>query len=33
MDETSTFGSEFVVVRIAIDLVEGLHYKLWMMGD
>jgi hypothetical protein len=30
--ETSTFGSEFVAMRIAIDLVEGLRYKLRMMG-
>jgi hypothetical protein len=30
--ETSTFGSEFVAMRIAIDQVEGLRYKLRMMG-
>ncbi len=26
--ESSTFGSEFVSMRIATDLVEGLRYKL-----
>jgi len=30
--ETSTFGSEFVAMRIAIEVVEGLRYKLRMMG-
>jgi len=30
--ESSTFGSEFVALRQAIDLVEGLRYKLRMMG-
>jgi hypothetical protein len=30
--ETSTFGSEFVALRTAIDLIEGLRYKLRMMG-
>ena len=30
--ETSTFGSEIVAMRIAIELVEGLRYKLRMMG-
>ena len=30
--ETSTFGSEFCAMRIAVDLVEGLRYKLRMMG-
>ena len=30
--ETSTFGSEVVAMRIAIELVEGLRYKLRMMG-
>ena len=30
--ETSTFGSEIVALRIAIELVEGLRYKLRMMG-
>jgi len=30
--ESSTFGSEFVAMKQAIDLVEGLRYKLRMMG-
>jgi hypothetical protein len=30
--ETSTFGSKFVAMRIAVELVEGLRYKLRMMG-
>jgi hypothetical protein len=30
--ETSTFGSEFVAMKIAVELVEGLRYKLRMMG-
>ena len=30
--ETSTFGSEFVAMRIATELVEGLRYKLRMFG-
>jgi hypothetical protein len=30
--ESSTFGSEFVAMRIAIELIEGLHYKIRMMG-
>ena len=30
--ETSTFGSEYVALRIAIELIEGLRYKLRMMG-
>ena len=30
--ETSTFGSEFVAMRIAVELIEGLRYKLRMMG-
>ena len=30
--ESSTFGSEFVGMRIATDLVEGLRYKLRMLG-
>jgi hypothetical protein len=30
--ETSTFGSEFVAMKTAIDLIEGLRYKLRMMG-
>jgi hypothetical protein len=30
--ETSSFGSEFVALRIATELIEGLRYKLRMMG-
>ena len=30
--ETSTYGSEIVALRIAIELIEGLRYKLRMMG-
>jgi hypothetical protein len=30
--ETSTFGSEFIAAQIAVDLIESLHYKLWMFG-
>ena len=30
--ETSTFGSEFVALKAATELVVGLRYKLRMMG-
>jgi hypothetical protein len=30
--ESSTFASEFVVLRTAVDMMEGLRYKLRMMG-
>jgi hypothetical protein len=30
--EMSTFGSEFVVARIAVELIESLRYKLCMFG-
>ena len=30
--ETSSFGSEFCAMKTAIELVEGLRYKLRMMG-
>jgi hypothetical protein len=30
--ESSTFGSEFVALRMAVDMIEGLQYKLRMMG-
>ena len=30
--ETSTFGSEFMALKTATDLVKGLRYKLRMMG-
>mmetsp|Transcript_12766 Transcript_12766/g.18321 ORF Transcript_12766/g.18321 Transcript_12766/m.18321 type:complete len:118 (-) Transcript_12766:261-614(-) len=32
MVETSTFGSEFVAARIAVELIESLRYKLRMFG-
>ena len=30
--EASTFGAEFCAMRKAIEMVEGLHYKLRMIG-
>jgi hypothetical protein len=30
--ETSTFGSEFIAMRTALELIETLHYKLRMFG-
>ena len=30
--ESSTFGSEFIAMKIAVELIEGLRYKLRMMG-
>ena len=30
--ETSTFGSEFIAMRQVVKLIEGLRYKLRMMG-
>ena len=30
--EASTFGSEFVAMRIAVELIEALRYKLRMFG-
>ena len=30
--ETSTFGSEFTALKTAIELTEGIRYKLRMMG-
>ena len=30
--KSSTFGSKFVAMRVAIEMVEGLRYKLCMMG-
>jgi hypothetical protein len=30
--ETSSFGSEFVALRIAVELIEVLRYKLQMFG-
>lgn len=30
--ESSSFGSEFIAMRIAVDLIEALRYKLRMFG-
>ena len=30
--QSSTFGSKFLAMRIAIKMIEGLWYKLRMMG-
>ena len=30
--ETSTFGSEFVALKAAVEMIEGLRYKLRMLG-
>jgi hypothetical protein len=30
--ETSTFGSEYVAAKIAVEMIKGLSYKLRMMG-
>jgi hypothetical protein len=30
--EASTFGSEFIASKVAVEMIEGLHYKLQMMG-
>ena len=30
--ETSTFGAEFIALRIAVELIESLRYKLRMFG-
>jgi hypothetical protein len=30
--ESSTFGSEFVVLKTAVDMIESLRYKLRMLG-
>ena len=30
--EASTFGSEFVALRVGMEMNEGLRYKLRMMG-
>jgi hypothetical protein len=32
MVEASTFGSEFIAMNTAVELIEGLRYKLRMMG-
>jgi hypothetical protein len=31
--ETSTFGSEYIAAKITIEMVDGLRYKLRMMGS
>jgi hypothetical protein len=30
--ETSTFGLEYMAAKTAVEMIEGLHYKLRMMG-
>ena len=30
--EASTYGSELLAMRLAIEMIEGLRYKLGMMG-
>ena len=30
--ESSSFGSEFIALRIATEMIEGLRYKLHMIG-
>jgi len=30
--ETSVFGAEFVAIKVGIDILRGLRYKLRMMG-
>jgi hypothetical protein len=30
--ESSTFGSEFIGLSVAVDMVESFRYKLCMMG-
>jgi hypothetical protein len=30
--EASTFGSEFIAAKTAVEMIEGLRYKLRMMG-
>jgi hypothetical protein len=30
--ESLTFGSDFVALWTAVDMIGGLRYKLWMMG-
>jgi hypothetical protein len=32
MVESSTFGSEFVALQTAVDMIEGLQYNLRMIG-
>ena len=30
--ETLTFGSEFIAMKQAVEMIEGLRYKIQMMG-
>jgi hypothetical protein len=30
--ETSTFGWKFCAMKLAINMIKGLHNKLWIMG-
>ena len=30
--ETSVFGAEFVAIKVGMEMLRGLHYKLCMMG-
>ena len=30
--KTSTFGSEFIAMKTAVERIKALHYKLWMFG-
>ena len=30
--ESSTFGAEFCALRVAVDMIEGMRYKLRMFG-
>jgi hypothetical protein len=30
--ETSVFGSEFVALKVGMEMTRGFRYKLWMMG-
>jgi hypothetical protein len=30
--ESSTFGSQFIAMKIAVDMIESLRYKLRMFG-
>ena len=32
MIESSTFGSEFIALKTAVEMNEGLRYKIRMMG-
>jgi hypothetical protein len=30
--ESSTFGSEYIALKIATEMIQGLRYKLHMLG-